>query len=266
MKLISKLENSKKLRKAALASALACSIVGFVFSSSPAFASDQATLEAISKKIDRLQASMSARMDKLEKAVDGIKQGGGDPEAGAKAAFREIHGLVGNNKFEEAKASLAKFKKDHGNSSLMPHAVRLEREVAVVGKKTPKDWKIEKWLQGEDKISLESKKPTLVVFWELWCPHCQREVPKIQELYKKYSPKGFQIVALTKMSRGKTEKEIMGFLEENKVSYPAGKEDGSVSEYFAVSGIPAAVVLKDGKVAWRGHPARITEEMINDWI
>lgn len=265
MKLISKSENSRSWKKAALVSTLACAIGAFVFSS-PAVAEDAATLEAISKKIDRLQASMSARMDKLEKAVDGISQGGGDPEAAAKTAFREIHGLVGANKFKEAKAALAKFKKDYGNTSLMPHVARLEQEVNVVGKDSPKDWKIEKWLQGENKVSLNSKKPTLVVFWELWCPHCQREVPKIQELYNTYSPKGFQIVALTKMTRGTTEKEVKSFLNENKVSYPAGKEDGSVSQYFAVSGIPAAVVLKDGKVEWRGHPARITEEMIEGWI
>jgi thiol-disulfide isomerase/thioredoxin len=104
------------------------------------------------------------------------------------------------------------------------------------------------------------------VFWELWCPHCRREVPRIQQLHDKFSPKGFQIVGLTKMTRGKTEKEIMDFLAEQKVNYPSAKENGDLSSYFAVSGIPAAVVLKDGKVVWRGHPARINDGMIEAWL
>jgi hypothetical protein len=39
-----------------------------------------------------------------------------------------------------------------------------------------------------------------------------------------------------------------------------------MSDYFAVSGIPAAAVIKDGKVVWRGHPGRLTDDMINAWL
>ena len=42
--------------------------------------------------------------------------------------------------------------------------------------------------------------------------------------------------------------------------------DGSLSQYFNVGGIPAAAVVKDGKVVWRGHPARLSEQMLKDWI
>jgi len=234
---------------------------------SSAFAQDAATLEAISSKLDRMQAAISARLDKLEKAVDQVKKsGGGDPDAAAKNEFRAIHGLVGANKFAEAKTKLTAFSKKYAGSSLAPHAQRLMREVEVVGKATPKEWKIDKWLQGKDKIDLASSKTTFVVFWELWCPHCKREVPKIQQLYEKYSPKGFQIIGLTKMSRGKSEKEITDFISSSKVTYPMAKESGDISEYFAVAGIPAAVVIKGGKVVWRGHPGRMSEDMIKGWL
>ena len=38
-----------------------------------------------------------------------------------------------------------------------------------------------------------------------------------------------------------------------------------MSQHFNVSGIPAAAVVKDGKIVWRGHPARLTDEMIQGW-
>ena len=44
------------------------------------------------------------------------------------------------------------------------------------------------------------------------------------------------------------------------------KESGDASKAFGVSGIPAAAVVKDGKVVWRGHPGRLTEQMIESWI
>ena len=45
------------------------------------------------------------------------------------------------------------------------------------------------------------------------------------------------------------------------------KEDGQkMSDRFGVKGIPAAAVVKNGKVVWRGHPARIKDEMIDGWL
>jgi hypothetical protein len=39
-----------------------------------------------------------------------------------------------------------------------------------------------------------------------------------------------------------------------------------MSTYFGVRGIPAAAVVKDGQIVWRGHPARITEDMLKGWL
>ena len=58
------------------------------------------------------------------------------------------------------------------------------------------------------------------------------------------------------MSRNKSKEEVMSFLQDKKVSYPNAKENGKLSSHFNVSGIPAAAVVKDGKIVWRGHPAR----------
>jgi hypothetical protein len=57
----------------------------------------------------------------------------------------------------------------------------------------------------------------------------------------------------------------MNFCKENGVGYPTAKEKGDISEYYGVRGVPAAAVVKGGKVVWRGHPSRINDKMLGDW-
>ena len=44
------------------------------------------------------------------------------------------------------------------------------------------------------------------------------------------------------------------------------KETGALAEYFSVKGIPAAAVVKDGRIVWRGHPIRLTSELLDSWL
>ena len=39
-----------------------------------------------------------------------------------------------------------------------------------------------------------------------------------------------------------------------------------LSGAYAVSGIPAAALVKDGKVIWRGHPSRLTDELVQQLL
>jgi thiol-disulfide isomerase/thioredoxin len=109
-------------------------------------------------------------------------------------------------------------------------------------------------------------KATLVVFWEVWCPHCRREVPNLQATYEKYNSKGLTVVGVTKITKSSTEEKVTEFIAENKLTYPIAKETGTLSSRFGVRGIPAAAVVKDGKVVWRGHPARLSEDMYESWL
>ena len=143
---------------------------------------------------------------------------------------------------------------------------RAAQEAAVVGKPAPSSWKITKWFQGEDQTKLDNTKTTLLVFWDVWCPHCRREVPKIENIHNKLKDKGLQVLGLTKVNRSATDEKIEAFIKDNNLTYPIAKEDGSLSQYFAVRGVPAAAVVKGDKVVWRGHPVRLTLKMLEDWL
>jgi thiol-disulfide isomerase/thioredoxin len=54
-------------------------------------------------------------------------------------------------------------------------------------------------------------------FWATWCPPCLEEVPKLNDLYKRYKNKGVQVVgiALDKDSLDL----VQPFVKENNISY-----------------------------------------------
>ena len=97
-----------------------------------------------------------------------------------------------------------------------------------IGKAAPKGLDVEKWYTSESAIDFASDKPTLLVFWEIWCPHCRREVPKLQATWDKYGDK-IQMVGLTKITRSATEEKVTEFIAEEKVTYPTAKENGDLS-------------------------------------
>ena len=194
-------------------------------------------------------------------------QGSGDPakEEAARNLYTEIQELVGKGDIDGAKAKMNDLTTNYGDTTTAKRAQSLNAELSVVGKPAPTELKVEKWFQGQSEVNI-NKGATLVVFWEVWCPHCKREVPKLEETYEKYKGKGLQVVGLTKVTKSSTDEKVQEFLTEQKVTYPIAKETGEMSDYFAVTGIPAAAVLKDGKVVWRGHPGRLTDDMINAWL
>jgi len=230
-------------------------------------ASNAGSTEDLEKQLQAL----TKRIESLEKELAAVKaarpaQPNAQLEQQATAALGQINQLVTTGKVVEAKKQLAEFQKKYSATRAGRSAGRLVQELGVIGKEAPTDWGIEKWFQGEDDLDLSGDGPTLVVFWEQWCPHCKREVPKMQALYDTYSPQGLQIVGLTKITKSSTDENVASFLAEANVSYPVAKENGQMSAYFGVSGIPAAAVVKDGEIVWRGHPARLSEEMLKGWL
>jgi thiol-disulfide isomerase/thioredoxin len=185
------------------------------------------------------------------------------PAGGKKAAKAD-------DKAEKAAAKLLDGV-NKASTAAYKRARRYEAELAVVGKDAPASLDIDKWLANKANIDLQSENPTLLVFWEEWCPHCKREVPKMQKLHDTYKGQGLQMVGLTKITRSSTDDKVNAFIKDQKLSYPMAKEvvkegKGTLSTHFSVRGVPAAAVVKGGKIVWRGHPGRLNEDMIKSWL
>jgi thiol-disulfide isomerase/thioredoxin len=88
-------------------------------------------------------------------------------------------------------------------------------------------------------------KVVMVNFWATWCPPCQKEMPDLEALYKRYKGQGFVILALSEDDE--TEK-VAPFVAERNVTYPIFLDPGQkIGNLFQVNGIPKSFVYnRDG--------------------
>jgi cytochrome c biogenesis protein CcmG, thiol:disulfide interchange protein DsbE len=99
-------------------------------------------------------------------------------------------------------------------------------------------------------------RPRLIIFVAHWCPHCQREVPKIvQWLEESGTPEGLDMtVVATATDPNRPNYPPSEWLDEEGLNLPAmaDDEDGTAAEAMGLSGYPYFVLLdKDHKVLAR---------------
>jgi thiol-disulfide isomerase/thioredoxin len=223
----------------------------------------EAEVEALTKRVEALEKRLAPAPRPAPTANRATTDSGREQ---ALAFYRKIDGLVATGNINQAKRELAQYNEQNAGTDAAAWTRSLTRELEVVGKPTPTDWSIEKWFQGESDINLDGRRPTLLVFWESWCPHCKNEVPKMQKVYDDYKDKGLQVLGVTRITRSATEESVQAFVTESGVSYPIAKETGDLAGYFNVKGIPAAAFVQNGKIVWRGHPVRLTDELLDIWF
>ena len=162
----------------------------------------------------------------------------GNGRAEALALYDRIDVLLAEDRVDEAKQELATFNTTYEGTPAAAWTRSLTRELTVVGKQAPADWQIERWFQGETDVDLAGETPTVVVFWESWCPHCRSEVPKLQAVYDTYRPRGLQVLGVTRLTRTATEASVEQFIAEHGVGYPIAKETGQTRRVLQREGDP----------------------------
>jgi peroxiredoxin len=219
-------------------------------------------------ELEKRVADLETKVAEIEKrGPAGAAAPTANPEedAAAGAMLGEISKAMDAMDYAAAKAKVAELKAKYPNTKAARGVVRMEEELNIIGRPEA-PLTVEKWFQGSP-ADIEGGEATLYVFWEVWCPHCKREVPKLTETYNKYKSQGLNMVGLTKLTRDVTEDQVNAFIKEQNVAYPIAKEQGeAMSQAYGVKGIPAAAVVKGGKVVWRGHPGKLNDAMIQQWI
>jgi thiol-disulfide isomerase/thioredoxin len=145
-----------------------------------------------------------------------------------------------------------------------------------VGAKAPA-LKTGKWVQGESVAKFETGKVYIVEFWATWCGPCRATIPHLNDLHKKFSDKGVVVIGqnVWEQDTKKVEPFIksMGDKMTYRVALDAVEGEEPDSGSMAVNwmkaagqkGIPSAFLVdQEGTVAWIGHPAQLTEQMIED--
>jgi thiol-disulfide isomerase/thioredoxin len=131
----------------------------------------------------------------------------------------------------------------------------------------------ETMLQGE--AVKDFKKGEIYVFecWASWCGPCVAAIPHLDQLHRKMGKKG---VTITGVNVWESERDAASaqrakdFLKAQgaKMSYAVALGGKAFIkdwlEAADVNGIPHAFVVAEGRIAWTGHPAQLTAEMLGD--
>jgi thiol-disulfide isomerase/thioredoxin len=106
---------------------------------------------------------------------------------------------------------------------------------------------------GGGTLSLEKGKVTVIDFWATWCAPCRVSMPRLQKLWKDYTPKGVALLSVDTDDRTPDrEPLVQEFLLANGLTFPVALDDGSGERAFRISNLPTLVVVgKDGRILWR---------------
>jgi thiol-disulfide isomerase/thioredoxin len=215
-------------------------------------------MDAMATRVIQLELQVQA-LEEQQESTQSVQE---RREQKAQELLREIRAAREAGDMDQAQVLLETMLSEYLGTSAWHSAQRLLAEVQVPGKLVPASAgeSVESWFTpGSMELSTGT---TVLFFWEVWCPHCVRELPRAQEQLERLSPEGLKIVALTRLSKSSTEEKVQDFISENELTLPIAKEDGQLADWAQVSGIPAAVVIRDGVAVWRGHPASLDDEAL----
>lgn len=81
----------------------------------------------------------------------------------------------------------------------------------------------------------------VIRFWADWCKSCEREMPEMDELYKKYRDKGFAVLAI---NAGQQKDVVEAFVSRLDISYSVFVDANlNIAKQYGVTGLPTTFLV-----------------------
>jgi peroxiredoxin len=115
---------------------------------------------------------------------------------------------------------------------------------------------------GEASLADFRGRPVFINFWASWCGPCRAEMPEIVSAYAEHMDRGLEVLAIDL-----THQDVLGdveaFVEEFQMTFPVLlDEDGSVSEAYALFGLPTSLFIDADGVIQAVHAGPMTGDVI----
>lgn len=95
--------------------------------------------------------------------------------------------------------------------------------------------------------------PLFLVFWATWCPVCKEEIPKLQDIYSTFRPRGMEVLAVN-VGINDSEEKVLRYIKKYGLDYPVAFDNGSrITRSYGVLGTPTIVIVdRRGVVRYSG--------------
>lgn len=118
--------------------------------------------------------------------------------------------------------------------------------------------------------SLLGKGPIVIDFWATWCKPCLKELDTVNEIYKKYHEKGFEVLAINH-DEPRNVAKVKPFAKSRRWTFPVLLDtEGKVRRLYQVKAMPASFILdKEGRIRFThlgfktGDEVSLEEEIVS---
>ncbi len=138
-------------------------------------------------------------------------------------------------------------------------AMQLVEALAVVG--TPvKTVPVERWIGGKPITVLGDV--SVILLWDAQSLDAVRDVAQFDRVTRSARAAEVMTMSLVRLSEAAAEASAHKVIADAMVSLPVGVETAGARELFKQASLPAAIIVREGRVAWVDHPSRLTQESI----
>lgn len=146
--------------------------------------------------------------------------------------------------------------------TLYANFTKNDRKIATVGEQAP-DFVLEDLDGRKYRLSDFKGKGVFLNFWGTFCDPCKREMPYMDNQYKKFKDQGVEIIAV---NVGETDLAIETFANQYNLSFPIVVDNGEVQKAYGIYSLPATFLISpEGKVVDYIEQS-LTEDMIADYM
>ena len=102
-----------------------------------------------------------------------------------------------------------------------------------------------------DLAAARGKHVVFLNVWATWCGPCRFEIPELEKMHAKYSPRGFEVVGVSVDESGA--EAVKPFVKEQNIGYPIVLDPpGKIANLLQTTVLPTSVLIdRNGKIVWR---------------